>query len=220
MALETEKEVDVEAIPPVIPEPKKDGRGWPKGKPRKPRVEGEAKASSKEKAVKEEKPKARMPVPPVFNRMLADLPYAMVPIISARTGLQIDLPMVDQVSIVPTEATVIETYKAGREAFDEWMASFGGLKIHPAVAYFGSVLATIGTAGFISFTKMKEAQMQVELQKMRMAQEGIDRANQSLGYNPNGTVSSPSTSGPSVSNGVLHLEVTEDAAEPPPAQEV
>jgi hypothetical protein len=154
---------EAEKIPSAVPEPpKKKKRGMPKGG--WPKKEGiEAKDAKPKKAEA-----ARMPVPPVWNRIIADLPYAAVPIIQARTGLPIaaELPMVDNASVTIDRESVRQMYESGREAFDQWMLSFGGLKVHPALAYFGSVLATIGMAGYVSYLKVQEQALQLRIMQM------------------------------------------------------
>jgi hypothetical protein len=163
----TEK-IDVEAaeaIPPATPEPKKRGR--PKGSGKK-KVDAEGNPVKTEPKKKEA---ARMPVPAVWNRIIADLPYAVVPILQARTGLPIveQLPMVDGAKVTIDKRTVEQMYESGRVAFDEWMLTVGGLKVHPAFAYFGSVLATVGMAGYLSFLKVQELALQVKLAEMAKA---------------------------------------------------
>jgi hypothetical protein len=160
---------EAEAIPPASPEPKKRGR--PKGGKNKPKLDaaGNPLPEAEKKPKKKEAP--RMAVPPVWNRMIADLPYAVVPILQARTGLPIveQLPMVDGAKVTIDKRTVEQMYESGRAAFDEWMLSFGGLKVHPAVAYFGSVLCTVGMAGYLSYLKVQELALQAKIMEMARA---------------------------------------------------
>jgi len=168
MSDKTEDVKEVEAIPPANPKAgKKRGpykkRAAPVDADGNPLPEKEKKPSKKEAA--------RMPVPPVWNRMIADLPYAVVPILQARTGLPIveQLPMIDGAKVTIDKKTVEQMYESGREAFDAWMASFGGIKVHPAVAYFGSVVCTVGMAGYLSYLKVQELALQVKLAEMARA---------------------------------------------------
>lgn len=204
---------EAEKIPGVDAPPAKSGRGWPKGKKRGPKKTDAAEGSEAAPAKSGKKTAARMPVPPVWNRIIADLPYAVVPILQARTGLPMveQLPMIDNASITIDRRTVTQMYESGRAAFDEWMLSFGGLKVHPALAYFGSVLATVGLSGYLAYLDVQKKAM--ELKIAEMMRQGIPM--------PSGVMPTPAGSVDDttiVLNGVhvsAEVEASEDEMPPP-----